>query len=229
MLGLLFWVAVLVPLLRSAPQDNGPEDEPSGFAPAVLIGKQFTLEGIDSSGVSEAAAVVFREGGLFDATRSAAGGRAADAAGSYTYRRTGPYTGTWMLRSTGPGHQSCTAHLTFTSATAGAYTGSCADGSRRTGSFQMAHEDPFCRSLWDGLPCATAANLPHVYVGPAGANTAATEVVLSNTDPNPSACEVALLFHRGTSEAPPVRFNGGPAEGNLFHATIPGRERRSSP
>ena len=80
---------------------------------------------------------------------------------------------------------------------------------------------PSLLPLWDGLACATAANLPHVYVGPAGANTATTEVVLSNTDPNPSACEVALLFHRGTSEAPPVRFNGGPAEENLFHATIP--------
>ena len=95
MLGLLFWVAVLVPLLRSAPQDNGPEDELAGLAPAVLIGKQFTLEGIDSSGVSEEAAVVFREGDLFDATRSAAKAAAADdGAGSYTYRRTGPYTGT---------------------------------------------------------------------------------------------------------------------------------------
>ena len=84
----------------------------------------------------------------------------------------------------------------------------------------MMHEDPFCLSLWDGLAYATAANLPHVYVGPAGANIAATEVVLSNTDPNPSACEVALLFHRGTGPAPPVRFNGRLADPNLFHATI---------
>ena len=44
--------------------------------------------------------------------------------------------------------------------------------------------------------------------------------MLSNTDPNPSACEVAVLFHRGTSEAPPVRFNGRQEEGNLFQATI---------
>ena len=164
--------------------------------------------------------MVFGEGNRFGATRSVGEGAADDAPGSYTYQRTGPYTGTLTIRSKIPGHQSCTAHLTFTSATAGAYTGSCADGSRRTGSFQMAPEDPFCHSLWDGLGCATAANLPHVYVGPAGANTASTEVVLSNTDPNPSACEVALLFHRGTSEAPPVRFNGLPAEGNLFHVTI---------
>ena len=218
---LLFWGAALVPTLLSAPQDIGLEDGPAGFAPVVLIVKQFTLEGIDSSGVSEAAAVVFREGGLFDATRSAAGGLRPMPPAATPIEGRAPYTGTWMLRSPGTGHQSCTAHLTFTSATAGAYTASCADGSRRTGSFQMAHEDPFCRSLWDGLPCATAANLPHVYVGPVGANTASTEVVLGNTDPNPSACEVALLFHRGTSEAPPVRFNGGPAEGNLFHATIP--------
>lgn len=79
---------------------------------------------------------------------------------------------------------------------------------------------PSLLPLWDGLACATAANLPHVQVGPAGASTATTEVVLSNTDPNPSACEVALLFHRGTSEAPPVRFNGRQEEGNLFQATI---------
>ena len=207
--------------LLSAPGDNGPEDGPAGLAPAVLIGKQFTLERIDSSGVSETVTAVFREGGFFDSTRSVAKGAAGHAAGRYTYRRTGVYTGTWSLRTTGPGPQSCTAHLTFTSATAGAYSGSCADGSRRTGSFQVAHEDPFCRSLWDGLACATAGNLPHVYAGPAGPNTASAEVVLSNIDPYPSACEVALLFHRGTSEAPPVRFNGQPADRNLYHATIP--------
>ena len=220
MLGLLFWVSSLVPTSHSAAQDSGPEGPPAGLAPAGLVGKQFTLEGIDSAGISEEVTVVFGEGNRFGATRSVGEGAADDAPGSYTYQRTGPYTGTLTIRSKIPGHQSCTAHLTFTSATAGAYTGSCADGSRRTGSFQMAPEDPFCHSLWDGLGCATAANLPHVYVGPAGANTASTEVVLSNTDPNPSACEVALLFHRGTSEAPPVRFNGLPAEGNLFHVTI---------
>ena len=217
---LLFCVAALASPLLSAPGDNGPEGSPVGFAPALLIGKQFTLEGIDSSGVSETVTAVFREGGLFDATWSGAKGAAGDAAGRYTYRRTGPYTGTWTLRSADPGHQPCTAYLSFTSATAGGYSTSCADGSRRTGSFQMAHEDPFCRSLWDGLACSTVANLPHVYVGPAGTGTATTEVVVSNTDPDPSVCEVALLFHQGTSEAPPVRFNGRPAEGNLFHLTV---------
>ena len=57
-------------------------------------------------------------------------------------------------------------------------------------------------------------------MGASGANTASTEVVLSNTDPDPSECEVALLFHRGISQAPPVRFNGRPEEGNLIHVTI---------
>ena len=73
----------------------------------------------------------------------------------------------------------------------------------------MAHEDPFCRSLWDGLACATAGNLPHVYVGPAGASTATTEVVLSNTDPNPSACEVLLLFHHRPTPVDERTIHGG--------------------
>lgn len=217
--GLLFCVASLASPLLSAPRDNGPGPA-AGFAPEGLTGKQFILEGMDASGVSERVTLVFREGDVFDAARSAAKGAAGEDTGSYTYRRTGPYTGTWTTRSEGPGLPACTAHLTFTSATSGAYTGSCADGSRRTGVFQVAHEDPFCSSLWDGLACATAANLPLIYVGASGANTASTEVVLSNTDPNPSECEVALLFHRGTSQAPPVLFNSRPAEGNLFHVTI---------
>lgn len=223
-IGLLFCVASLVSPLLSAPRDNGP----AGFAPAVLAGKQLTLEGIGSSGISERVTLVFREGERFDATRAAARGAGGEAAGSYTYRRTSPYTGTWTLRSGDRGLPACTAHLTFTSATAGAYTGSCAEGSRRTGSFQVIDEDPFCRSLWDGLACATAANLPPVYVGPAGANTASTEVVLSNTDPSPSACEVALLFHRETSEAPPVRF-ACRQRGTSSTRPSPGRGRRSLP
>ena len=189
-------------------------------APAGLSGKQFILEEIDSSGIREEVTLIFREGDVFDAARSAAKGAAGEDTGSYTYHRTGPYTGTWTIRSSGPGLPDCTAHLAFTSPASGAYTGSCADGSRRTGSFQVVHEDPYCSSLWDGLACATAANLPQVYVGASGANTASTEVVLSNTDPDPSECEVALLFHRGTSQAPPVRFNGRPEEGNLIHVTI---------
>ena len=220
MLGRFFWVAVLVPPLLSAPQEKGREEKSAGFAPAGLAGKQFILEGIDTSGVSERVTLVFGDGDLFKAARAKAGGAGGEAAGSYAYRRTGPYTATLITRSEGRGLPACTAHLAFTSATAGAYTGSCAGGSRRAGAFQVIPEDPFCRSLWDGLACAAAANLPYVHVGPAGASTATTEVVLSNTDPDPSACEVALLFHRGTSEAPPVRFNGRPAEGNLFHATI---------
>lgn len=218
--GLFFCVTSLVSPLLSAPQDNRREDLPPGFAPAGLSGKQFILEEIDSSGIREEVTLIFREGDVFDAARSAAKGAAGEDTGSYTYHRTGPYTGTWTIRSSGPGLPDCTAHLAFTSPASGAYTGSCADGSRRTGSFQVVHEDPYCSSLWDGLACATAANLPQVYVGASGANTASTEVVLSNTDPDPSECEVALLFHRGTSQAPPVRFNGRPEEGNLIHVTI---------
>ena len=70
---------------------------------------------------------------------------------------------------------------------------------------------PYCRSrlfyLWPYAPCATTAVLPQVVMGPLGENIAQTEIILTNRDPIRQACEVALLFHRGTSEGPEVSFN----------------------
>ena len=80
---------------------------------------------------------------------------------------------------------------------------------------------PFCLSLWEGAPCTTGAVFPHVLLGPLRESLASAEIVLTNRDPGPAACEAALLFHRGTSEAPPVSFNGLFPEGNLFGATLP--------
>ena len=81
--------------------------------------------------------------------------------------------------------------------------------------------EPFCLSLWEGAPCSAPAVFPHVLLGPLGETVATAEIVLTNRDPGPAACEAALLFHRGTSQAPPVSFNGLFPEGNLFGATLP--------
>ena len=59
------------------------------------------------------------------------------------------------------------------------------------------------------------AILPRAPVGPLAQHRVTTEVVIANSDPTPAACEVALLFHRGTSPAPAVPFNGRPADQNL--------------
>ena len=81
--------------------------------------------------------------------------------------------------------------------------------------------EPFCLSLWEGVPCTTGAVFPHVLLGPLRESLASAEILLTNRDPGPAACEAALLFHRGTSEAPPVSFNGLFTDGNLLHATLP--------
>ena len=91
--GLFFCVASLVFPLLSAPQDDRREDLPPGFAPAGLSGKQFILEEIDSSGIREEVTLIFREGDVFDAARSAAKGAAGEDTGSYTYHRDGPLYG----------------------------------------------------------------------------------------------------------------------------------------
>ena len=75
-----------------------------------------------------------------------------------------------------------------------------------------AVEPGYCLSLRDGEPCATAAVLPHVFMGPLGGSHA--EIVLTHQDPNSQSCDVALLFHRGSTEAPNVLFDGEPVEGN---------------
>ena len=82
-------------------------------------------------------------------------------------------------------------------------------------------EDPYCLSLWDGSPCDTAANLSHVLVGPLSGNDASTEILITNRDPDSASCDVAVLFHRGTAEAPEVSFNGESIDDNLLLSAIP--------
>ena len=80
---------------------------------------------------------------------------------------------------------------------------------------------PFCLSLWEGEPCTTAAVLPHVFMGPLSENDAQAELLITNRDPKPESCDVAVLFHRGVSEAPEVLFDGQVVEANLLHMTVP--------
>ena len=218
--GLLSWVgAFLLATAGTADVVRAELGQP-GLAPAELAGTQFSLDGISSEGVPEGLTLLFRDEREFNATRTVAAVAPLDDSGRYTYQRTGPDTATLTTTSGHPGQESCSTLLIFTSATAGTYTGWCNQGVSSTGQFQLALEDPFCLSLWDGLPCATVANLPQVYLGPLAESTATTEVVIANSDPNPSACEVALLFHQGTAEGPAVSFNGQPMDRNLFQATI---------
>jgi len=55
---------------------------------------------------------------------------------------------------------------------------------------------------------ATVAVLPHVIAGPLGESIARTELAITHRDPRMAGCEVAVLFHNGTTEAPAVAFNG---------------------
>ena len=218
---LLSWVGAFLLATAGTSGAVQAEDRQPGLAPAELQRMQFNLDGISSEGIPESLTLLFRDEREFNATRTMAADAPADDSGRYTYQRTGPDTATLTTTSGDPGQESCSTLLIFTSATAGTYTGWCNQGVSSTGQFQLAPEDPFCLSLWDGLPCATVANLPQVYLGPLEASTATTEVVIANSDPNPSACEVALLFHQGTSEGPAVSFNGQPMDRNLLQATIP--------
>ena len=81
--------------------------------------------------------------------------------------------------------------------------------------------DPYCLSLWPGSPCSTTASLPHVFMGPLAESVATTEVVITYKGPEAAACEAAVLFHRGTSQAPPVSFNDRFLDSNLLRMTIP--------
>ena len=216
----LLWIAALFLTPYGTVDAIAAEVPDSDFAPPDLVGKQFTLDGISSEGIPEGITVIFRDGRQFDATEATRQGLTQTDSGSYTYQRMGPYTGTLTTSDDDRNRGACSTYLTFTSATRGTYIARCANGVGSTGNFQLTVEDPFCLSLWDGLPCATVANLPQVYLGPLAANTATTEVVISNSDPNPSACEVALLFHQGTTEAPPVLFNGQSVDQNLFQTAV---------
>ena len=81
--------------------------------------------------------------------------------------------------------------------------------------------EPFCLSLWQGAPCSTVSNIPHVFAGPLSESLATTELVITHRDPGPAECEAALLFHRGTSPASAVSFSGRFPDGNLFRTTLP--------
>ena len=218
---LVSWVGAFLLATAGISGSVQAEDRQPGLAPADLQRMQLNLDGISSEGIPEGLTLLLRDELEFNATRTMAERAPVDDSGRYTYRRTGPDTATLTTTSADPGRETCSTLLIFTSATAGAYTGWCNQGVSSTGRFQLAVEDPFCLSLWDGLPCATVANLPQVYLGPTETSTATTEVVIANSDPNPSACEVALLFHQGTAESPAVWFNGQPMDRNLVQATIP--------
>ncbi len=85
---------------------------------------------------------------------------------------------------------------------------------------------PYCRSLWTGRArCTTTAVLPHVFMGPLGEDQARAEILITNRS-GFVACDLALLFHQGTSEAPQVLFDNEPLEGNLFEATFSRRTAR---
>ncbi len=126
--------------------------------------------------------LLFRDQVEFNASRTVAEAARLDDSGSYAYRRTGPDTATLTTTSADPGRETCSTLLNFTSAITGTYTSWCHQGVSSTGRFQLAVEDPFCVSLWDGLPCASVANLPQVYLGPVAESTATTEVVIANSN-----------------------------------------------
>ena len=58
-------------------------------------------------------------------------------------------------------------------------------------------------------------------VGPLGESIARTELALTHRDPRTAGCEVAVLFHRGTSPAGAVSFNGHIPDDNLLRITVP--------
>ncbi|MDE2756379.1 MAG: leucine-rich repeat domain-containing protein [Acidobacteriota bacterium] len=80
--------------------------------------------------------------------------------------------------------------------------------------------EPFCLSLWEGAPCGTVSTIPHLFLGPVGESIATTELTITHKDPAPPACEVAALFHRGTSPASAASFNGRFLFRNVFRTTI---------
>ena len=81
-------------------------------------------------------------------------------------------------------------------------------------------QDPYCLPLWDDDPCSTAAIIPHVFMGSLGENAATAKILVANRDPYPPACDIAILFHRGTSDAPEILFDDQAVEGNLLKSTV---------
>ncbi len=66
--------------------------------------------------------------------------------------------------------------------------------------------------------------LTHVFAGPLANATAETEITVINRSHDP--CSGTIRFHRGTEEAPPVRFNGEYQEGNRANFDLPGHGRK---
>ena len=58
-------------------------------------------------------------------------------------------------------------------------------------------------------------------MGPLGQNISRTEIVVTNAGPVGRACDLALLFHRGSSQAPEALFNGRAVEGNFIRTNLP--------
>ena len=123
----------------------------------------------------------------------------------------------WFAAAPGPAFQTGKAPGpdSLPSTSARASTGG--ETTRNAASFQVT--TPYCRSVWDGAACATAATLPQVLMGPLGQNLSRTEIVVTNAGPVGRACDLALLFHRGSSQAPEALFNGRAVEGNFIRTT----------
>ena len=62
--------------------------------------------------------------------------------------------------------------------------------------------------------------LTHVFAGPLSNSTAETEITITNRTQEP--CRASVRFHRGTEEAPAVRFNGRHVDGNRMEIDIEG-------
>ena len=62
--------------------------------------------------------------------------------------------------------------------------------------------------------------LTHVFAGQLATSIAKTEITITNRTQQP--CKVRVLFHRGTAEAPRVRFNGRHLEKNTLETSIEG-------
>ena len=62
--------------------------------------------------------------------------------------------------------------------------------------------------------------LTHVFAGPLSNSTAETEITITNRTREP--CKATVRFHRGTEEAPAVRFNGRRLDGNRMEIDIEG-------
>lgn len=62
--------------------------------------------------------------------------------------------------------------------------------------------------------------LTHVFAGPLSNSTAETEITITNR--TQQLCKAGVRFHRGTEEAPAVRFNGRYLDGNRMEIDIEG-------